>query len=63
LGIANKAVTGIATVGAVLIIWSLFLFVTLFSGGGNQGQYWNWGWMLLVLGSALWVLAVILYRS
>jgi hypothetical protein len=63
MGIANKAIVGIAVVGGFLISWSLFLFATFFSGGGNQGQYWNWGWTLFIPGSASWVLAAVLYRS
>ena len=57
----SKAVVGIAVTGGVLIIWSLVFFVTDFSSGGSLGQYWNWGWVLLIPGSALWVLAAVLY--
>ena len=57
----SKAVVGIAVMGGVLMIWSLVFFVTFFSGGGNLGQYWNMGWVLLIPGSALWVLAAVLY--
>ncbi|HEV2118799.1 MAG TPA: hypothetical protein VGS11_01635 [Candidatus Bathyarchaeia archaeon] len=60
---ANKSIVAIAIVGGVLIICALFLFATFFSGGGNQGQYWNWGWTLLIPGSALCILAAVLYRS
>jgi len=57
----SKAVVGIAVPGGVLIIWSLVFFVTFFSGGGSLGQYWTMGWVLLIPGSALWVLAAVLY--
>ena len=57
----SKAVAGIAVTGGVLIIWSLVFFVTFFSSGVSLGQYWNWGWVLLIPGSALWVLAAVLY--
>jgi len=57
----GKAVVGIAVTGGVLIIWSLVFFLTFFSSGGSLGQYWNWGWVLLIPGSALWVLAAVLY--
>ena len=57
----SKAVVGIAVMGGVLMIWSLVFFVTFFSSGGSLGQYWNWGWVLLIPGSALWVLAAVLY--
>jgi len=57
----SKAVVGIAVTGGVLIIWSLVFFVIFFSGGGDMGQYWNRGWALLIPGSALWVLAAVLY--
>jgi len=57
----SKAVVGIAVTGGVLIIWSLVFFATLFSGGGSFGQYWTMGWVPLIPGSALWVLAAVLY--
>ena len=57
----SKAVVGIAVKGGVLIISSLVFFVTFFSGGGSLGQYWTMGWVLLIPGSALWVLAAVLY--
>jgi len=44
----GKAVVGIAVTGGVLIIWSLVFFLTFFSSGGSLGQYWNWGWVLLI---------------
>ena len=57
----SKAVVGTAVTGGVLIIWSLVFFVTFLSGGGSLGQYWTMGWALLTPGSALWVLAAVLY--
>ena len=57
----SKAVVGIAVMGGVLMIWSLVFFVTFFSSGGSLGQYWTMGWVLLIPGSALWVLAAVLY--
>jgi len=59
--LVSKPVVGVAVTGGVLIIWSLFFFVTFFSSGGSLGQYWNWGWVLLIPGLALWVLAAVLY--
>ena len=57
----SKAVVGIAVMGGVLMIWSLVFFVTFFSSGSSLGQYWTMGWVLLIPGSALWVLAAVLY--